>query len=487
MAPDNSSTAPTTSLEPLACDLCIIGAGAGGLAVAITAALLGRRVILVEKQRPSGNRRQGGSLSSKAFIASARRAHALQTASSFGIASVHPAVDFAAVREHVIEVAEAVDANSTPERLAALGIRILRGTARFVDKTTLQAAEYLIKARRFVIATGSSPVIPRIPGLDTLPFFTTDTIFDNTRRLDRPIVLGGGPSGLELAQALTRLGSTVTVIDNATMLSSEDPELVAVALRGLRAEGLDLHAETQVDRVEAIPGGGVRVHVTAGDRAFRIEGSHLLLALGRKPGLGELNLSAAGIKTGPNGIVVRPSLKTTNRRIFAIGDAASGPQFAHVATYHAGIVIKRALFGLPATTDAKLIPRVTFIDPELAWVGLNEAEAIKAYTRIQVLRWPFAENDRAMAERRTEGHVKILVGKGGVIVGAGVVGAHAGELIQPWSLAIAKGLTVKDMTDWIAPYPTLGEINWRAAVRGLSATPVRPFTRWLAGLFGRLR
>lgn len=480
------TAATRTAVQPdvIACDLCVIGAGAGGLSVATIAASLGQRVVLVEKHKLGGDSLSYGAMPSKALIASARRAHLLRTADQVGIGSVHPTIDAAALAAHARGVVGAVSADASPERLTGLGIRVVTAAARFVDKATVEAGDVRIKARRFVIATGSSAAVPAIAGLDSVPFLTSATIFDFTRKLDRLIVIGGGTAGLELAQAYQRLGSTVTVVDAETVLAQEDPELAAIAVRHLRATGLEIREGAKAVRVEPA-GNGVRVQLDCNGESVAIEGSHVLLATGRRPNIGELGLDAAGIRSKPNGVIVNKGLKTSNRRVFAIGDVTGAAQFTHLALYHAGIVAKRALFRLRAKTDDAVVPRVTFIDPELAWVGLSEAQAIRVHGQIKVLRWPFAENDRARAEGTTVGHVKVIVGTGGRVAGAGVVGPSAGELIQVWALAVAKGLTIGDMAEWIAPYPTLGEINQRVALRSYAASAGRPVVRWLVRLLSR--
>jgi len=466
-------------------DLCVIGAGSGGLAVAAAAAQLGVAVALVEKHKMGGDCLNYGCIPSKALIAAGKRAQLMRSAAPFGIVPVNPKIDPAAVHDHVHSVIAAIAPNDSVERFTGLGVKVIQANGHFITRDTLLAGDQRIKARRFVIATGSSPLIPPIAGLDKVPYFTNETVFDNREKLDHLIVIGGGPIGLELAQAYLRLGSRVTVIEAAKALGKDDPELSAVVLKQIRAEGLEIREGALVERVS----GGTRlidVQIAEGARKTLLQGSHLLIAAGRRPNVSGLNLEAAAIKYDDRGIRVNKGLETSNGRVFAIGDVTGGPQFTHVANYHAGIVIRRALFRLPATVDSDIIPSVTFTDPELAHVGLAEDMARKRHGRVRIYRWPYHENDRAQTERTTAGLIKVVTDSKGKIKGASIVGEYAGELIQMWSLAVSQGLDIKAMTQWISPYPTLSEVNKRAAFGYYAAAAASPLVRrtvsWLARL-----
>jgi pyruvate/2-oxoglutarate dehydrogenase complex dihydrolipoamide dehydrogenase (E3) component len=477
--------AEATPTNRLDVDICVIGAGSGGLSVAAGAAAFGRRVALIEKHKMGGDCLNYGCVPSKALIAAARRAHIMRTSAPFGIASVEPVIDPLAVNRHVQGVIAAIAPNDSVERFQGLGVKVIQAAGRFIDAQTVAAGDYVITARRFVIATGSSPVVPPIPGLDDVAYFTNETLFENTVRPEHLIVVGGGPIGMEMAQAHRRLGSRVTVVDGLRALGKDDPELTGPLLKLIRDEGVDIREQTSVEKVERVDG-AIRVHVKGPGGHYAIDGTHLLLAVGRRPNIADLNLKAAGIKAEKSGIVVDRGLRTTNKKVFAIGDVAGGLQFTHVANYHAGIVIRRALFRLPAKVSAGHIPWVTFTEPELAHVGISEPDAIARQMKVRVLRWPFHENDRAQAERETEGHIKVVTDPKGRILGASILGAHAGELIQIWSLAIAKGLHIKAMTDWISPYPTLGEVNKRAAYRFYVDTAGSPLVRRIIGWLAKL-
>lgn len=466
-------------------DLCIIGAGSGGLSVAAAAAAFGRSVVLIEKHKMGGDCLNYGCVPSKALIAAGKRAQIMRSSQAFGIAPVDPQIDYKAVHDHVKGVIAAIEPNDSVERFTGLGVQVIQAAGRFIDKDTVQAGDATIKARRFIIATGSSPVVPPIPGLKDVPFFTNETLFDNTAKIDHLIVVGGGPIGLEMAQAHRRLGSRVTVLEGQRAMGKDDPELAAVVLERMRDEGIDIREGALVEKVGG-SAGAIIVHIKTEAGEATVEGSHLLMAVGRRPNISDLGLEAAGIKYERGGITVDNGLVTSNRKVFAIGDCIGGLQFTHVANYHAGIVIRRALFQLPAKVNTGLVPWVTYAEPELAHVGLTEAQAKAAGHQVSVLRWPLHENDRAQAERATEGLVKVVVGKKGRILGASIVGEHAGELIQMWSLAISQNLKIKAMTEWISPYPTLSEVNKRAAYRYYASAAgsalVRTAVKWLTKL-----
>jgi pyruvate/2-oxoglutarate dehydrogenase complex dihydrolipoamide dehydrogenase (E3) component len=447
--------------ERLTPDICVIGAGSGGLSVAAAAAAFGVPVVLIEKAKMGGECLNTGCVPSKSLIAAAKRARAIAEAHAFGIAAEPADIDFAKVHRHVHDVIAAIAPNDSKERFNGLGVRVIEGAARFADRSTVVVEGTEIVARRFVIATGSSPLLPPIPGLDQVSYLTNETVFDLTTRPEHLIVIGAGPIGLELAQAFHRLGSAVTVLEAGEPLAREDSECAAIVLDALAREGVAIRSNVAVARVEGV---GSKIKVALGDGAEAIEGSHLLVATGRKANTEGLALERARIACDRSGIVVSKSLKTTNRRVYAIGDVAGRGQFTHLANYHAGLVIRNALFRLPVKVNADLVPRVTFTDPELAHVGLTEAEARARGIAIGVLRWPYHENDRAQAERETVGHIKIVTDGRGKIVGATIVGEAAGELITAWTLAISRGLNIRAVAGMIVPYPTLAEIGKRAAV-----------------------
>jgi pyruvate/2-oxoglutarate dehydrogenase complex dihydrolipoamide dehydrogenase (E3) component len=468
-------------------DLCVIGAGSGGLSVAAGASQLGMKVVLIERGRMGGDCLNYGCVPSKALLAAAKRVKAARANGAFGLGDAPPAVDFPAVMRHVHEVIAAIAPQDSVERFEGMGVQVIPATARFAGPREVAAGEHLVRARRIVIATGSAPSVPPIPGLDAVPFLTNETVFENKDLPRHLIVIGGGPIGLEMAQAHRLLGAEVTVLEAAGVLAKDDPELARLLVERLRGDGVVIEAGIAIRRVER-DGADIAVVLAEGGGERRIAGSHLLVATGRRANLARLELDKAGIATTESGaLVVDRRLRTTNRRVYAVGDAAGGPQFTHIAGYHAGIVIRNALFRLPAKVDYRALPWVTYTDPELAQVGMTESQAMKAFPAdVRVLRWPFHDNDRAQAERETHGLVKVLARGNGRVLGASIVGAHAGELIQSWGLAITGGLKLGTMAGFIAPYPTLGEASKRAAGSFFTPKLFSDRTRKLVRLLARL-
>ena len=466
-------------------DICIIGAGSGGLSIAAGASQMGAKVVLIEGGEMGGDCLNAGCVPSKALIAAAAHAHAMTTGAPFGITPTTPEIDFAAVKDHVARTIATIAPVDSQERFEGFGVHVIRAYARFTGANTVQAGDTTITARRFVVATGSHPFVPPIPGVNDTPYFTNETIFALRTKPSHLIIIGGGPIGMEMAQAHRRLGCRVTVIEGQKALGRDDPDMAAIVLARLRTEGVDILEGTAVASLSGTMG---NVTVTLSD-GRAIQASHILMAVGRKVALDRLDLPAAGVAFTPKGVTIGPSLRsTTNRRVYAVGDAAGGLQFTHVAGYHAGVVIRQILFGLPSRATTHHIPWVTYTDPELAQVGLTEAQARAAHgAALTVIRQDFHHNDRAQAMGEAEGLLKLMVVKGRP-VGASIAGPHAGELIGLWALAIATRLKMGQIAGMVAPYPTLSEINKRAA--GAYFTPslfenprvkqiVRAVQRWL--------
>ncbi len=470
--------------EKIRCDICVIGGGSGGLSVAAGASRMGADTVLIERARMGGDCLNYGCVPSKALLAAAHAAEAARQAGRFGV-SAAPVVDFAAVHDHVHGVIADIAPHDSVERFEGLGVRVIQAEARFTGRRSVRAGGCEITARRIVIATGSSAMIPPVPGLDAVPYFTNETIFDVATALGHLIVIGGGPIGVELAQAMRHLGNEVTVLEMFSVLGKDDPELAAVVKQRLVRDGVKIHEGIAIEQV-AKDGDRITVRINADDGEALIEGDALLVAAGRTPNMDALGLDAAGIDHEPGGIIVDSRLRTSNRNVFAIGDVALGYKFTHIAGYHAGIVIRNALFRLPAKVDYRAVPWVTYTSPELAHVGLSEQDARRKHGDIRVLRAPFSENDRARAERDPDGLVKIITTARGVIVGAGMVGPHAGEVIQSWCLPIARGMKIKHMAGLILPYPTFGEINKRAAGSYFTQALFSDRTRWIVRLLARL-
>jgi len=473
--------------ETLTPDICVIGGGSGGLSVAAAAAAFGVPTVLIEASKMGGDCLNTGCVPSKALLAAAKRAANMETSGAFGVRAQSVTVDFAKVHEHVYGVIAAIAPADSAQRFAGLGVRVIQGHARFKDHWTVAVGDIDIRARRFVVATGSTPTVPAILGLDQGPYLTNETIFGLTELPKHLIVIGAGPIGLELAQAFRRFGSDVTVLEQAVPLAKDDPECAAIVLDQLEREGVVIRGGVKVASVD-YAGGGVKVTLEASDNDEIFEGTHLLVAIGRQPTTGGLDLEAGGVEYDRSGILVNKGLKTTNKRVYAIGDVAAGQlQFTHAANYHAGLVIRNALFRQPARVNNDDIPWVTFTEPELAQTGLSEAEARKRGIKIRILRWPYHDNDRAQTERETHGHIKVITKTNGKIIGTTIVGAQAGELISAWSLAIAQGLNIRALTNLVVPYPTLSEIGKRAAIDYFTPSLTSPWVRriitWLR-IFG---
>lgn len=465
-------------------DLIVIGAGSAGLSIAAGAAQLGRSVALIERAAMGGECLNTGCVPSKALLAAAHAARAVRGAGRFGIGVSDPVIHWDQVRAHVHSVITTIAPMDSEARFRALGVTVIRGEARFVDPGAIQVGGRRLTARRFVVAAGSQAAVPPIPGLRDVPYWTNDTLFDLSEKPDHLLILGGGPIGLEMADAFAGLGCRVTVIEAGRIAGKDDPELATGLRRAMAQAGVVFRENVTVESVA--PG----ISLTLADGSV-IAGSHLLVAAGRRPELAALNLSAGNIQAGPAGIATDPGLRSlTNRRVFAAGDiadpAAIGPRaFTHVAGYHAALIIRRMLFRLPARVDYTALPRVTYTDPELAQVGMTEAEATAAGLKIHVLRWPMVENDRASTERDNAGLVK-LIASGNRIVGAGILAPHAGEMISQWTLAIAQRTRLSKLAGLIVPYPTRSEATKRAVASNFTAALFSDRTKTLVRLLSRL-
>ncbi|HBZ45466.1 MAG TPA: dihydrolipoamide dehydrogenase [Maritimibacter sp.] len=423
-------------------DICVIGAGSGGLSVASGAVQMGAKVVLIEKGEMGGDCLNTGCVPSKALL------HAGQSGMDWGAAHAHVKSAIATIEPH-----------DSQERFEGLGCTVIRDHARFTGSRDLVAGGTTVRAKRFVIATGSRPFVPDVPGLADVAYLTNETIFDLAEKPDHLLVIGGGPIGLEMALAHHLLGCKVTVLEGAKALGKDDPEAAALVLEDLRGRGIEIVEDAQAVRVRKTEG---VIEVTTKNGA-NFTGSHLLVAVGRKANIDDMGLDAAGVETDGRAITVNSRLRTSNRRIYALGDVTGGLQFTHVAGYQGGVVIRPTVLRLPAKARTDHIPWCTYTDPELAQVGLTEDQARTVHGgQIDVLRADFSGNDRAIASGDTRGFLKVIALKGRPI-GATLVGADAGELIAPWSLAISKGLKLSDISGMVLPYPTRGEISKRAA------------------------
>ena len=450
-------------------DICVIGGGSGGLSVAAGASQMGADTVLVEKGRMGGDCLNFGCVPSKSILAAAHHAQSARISSAFGVNGHEPAIDFLKVHDHVQGVIAGIAPHDSVDRFEGLGVKVMQGSGSFTSGRELQVGDTKIRARRFVLATGSAPMVPPIPGIEDVPHLTNETVFDLTERPEHLVIIGGGPIGLEMAQAFRRLGSKVTVLEMFSALAKDDPEAAQVVTTRLRREGVEILEQTKVQSVAKLVRNGngspkgVAVTVEQDGERRIIQGSHLLVAAGRAPRVNGLNLEAAEVDYDRKGVSVDERLRTSNKRIYAVGDVAGSYQFTHIAGYHAGIVLRNALFRLPAKVDYRAVPWVTYTDPELAQVGMTEEQARESEDEIRILRWRFEENDRARAERDTEGFIKVLTSKRGRILGATIVGNHAGELLMPWIMAVQQKQKIGAIANLIAPYPTVSEVSKRVA------------------------
>jgi pyruvate/2-oxoglutarate dehydrogenase complex dihydrolipoamide dehydrogenase (E3) component len=462
-------------------DICVIGGGSGGLSVAAASAAFGVSCVLIEGHKMGGDCLNSGCVPSKALLAAAKRAELARSSVPFGVTS-QVGVDFAKVHAHVQRVIAAIAPTDSVERFTGLGVQVIKGHAKFTDRRCVVVGDaYEVRARRFVIASGSHAGVPPIPGIETGPYLTNETIFTLTERPRHLVIIGAGPIGLEMAQGFRRLGSEVTVLEVLAPLAKDDPEAAAIVLAQLEREGVVIRSGVKIERIGHFPG-SVTATLAGENGEETVKGSHLLVAAGRRPTVDGLDLEAAGIRYDRAGIAVNKRLKTSNRHVYAIGDCAAGQlQFTHAANYHAGLVVRNALFRLPVRVNNIVIPWVTYTEPELAQAGISEAEARKRKMKIRILRWPYHDNDRAQTERETRGHIKVITNKKGKILGATIVGAQAGELIATWILAITQGLNIRAMTGVVLPYPTLSEIGKRAAIDFFTPSLTSPWVRRIIG------
>ena len=456
-------------MTPSRHDLVVIGGGAAGLVTAGGAAQLGARTLLVERHRLGGECLYTGCVPSKALIAISARRKAGAT------------IDWAAAKTAIAGAIATIEPHDSAERFGGFGVEIVFGEAAFTGHDEITVGDRRITARRFVIATGSDAAVPPIAGLADVPFLTNDGIFDLPDLPDHLLIIGGGAIGCELSQSFARLGARVTIVDVGTLLPNDDPDAVAVVRDQLRADGVVIHEGAAIAR--ASTGNGL-VMLHLGDGSV-LTGSHLLVAAGRKARMDGYGLDVAGVAVTPAGITVDRHLRTSNRRIFAIGDCRAGPRLTHAADQDARTVIQNALFPFRKATDYSALPAATFTDPELAQVGLTEAKARAAHADIQVLRHDFDHNDRSVAEGDMRGFVKIMA-VGNRVVGMTIVGAHAGELLALATFAVAGKLSLSDLANRTFAYPTLAEaIRFAAELPGqakLFTPTVRRLTRWFQKL-----
>lgn len=465
------------------CDLVIIGGGAGGLVVASVAAQLGLKVTLIERQaKLGGDCLHTGCVPSKTLIQAAKVASLMRRANEFGLESVAPRVDLGKVSDHVQSVIDQIQPHDDPERFRAFGCEVLFGHAEFINAYTVRVEDRQIHAKRFLIATGSRPFVPPIAGLEDAGYLTNESLFSLRELPARLLVLGGGPIGLEMAQAFARLGSKVSVVERLPhLLPQEDAEIADILQERLTAEGIDVHTSTSAERV-TLQGDSRHIECEGG---VTLEADQLLVAVGRRPSVENLGLEAAGVEFDTRGIRVDNRMRTSQKHIYACGDACGPFPFTHVAEYQAGIVISNVVFRFPKKVDYRVVPWVTYTDPELARVGLSEQQACEQGIEPTILRFPFKDIDRALAEVEPNGLTKYVVHRG-KILGASILGPHAGELIHEIVLAMKTGASIGAISATIHAYPTLAQIHRRTVNTWYGEKLFSTRTRRLVGWINRL-
>jgi len=449
-------------------DIAIIGGGVGGLVTASGSAQFGAKVALIEKWKLGGDCLNFGCVPTKTLIHSSRIFHHLRNAGERGIKIKGAELDFKRVMEHMREIQARIAVVDDPERFRKMGVDVFFGEGSFMDANTFLVDGREVKARKFLVATGSRPADLSVPGAESVDYLTNETILDINELPASMIVLGAGPIGMEYAQTFARFGCEVTVFQRSgTILAKEDAELTSILWKALEKEGVKFETFSSLSNVEKAEGGIV---LTAGygdgkpEKTFRAE--KLFVSIGRRPNIENLNLEGIGVKTNRFGIVVDDTLKTTVSNIWACGDVTGMFPFTHMAEYEAGIVISNALFPLVRRKmNKKVVPWCTYTDPELARVGLTEAQAEEEYgrNRIKVYRYEYKEHDRAIIEGATDGLVKLVCDRRGKILGAHILGADAGNLIHEYTLAMNSGLGVQKIAGTVHVYPTMGQIVKRGA------------------------
>ena len=462
------------SREAIKADLAIIGAGSAGLVTSAGAAMLGRKVVLFEPGPMGGDCLNYGCVPSKAILTAAHKAHTVRTAGAWGVGGGAPEIDFSKVREHIRRAIETIEPNDSQERFEGLGVRVIRERARFEGPRTVGSDSVTVTARRIVIATGARARIPDIKGLADGPYLTNETIWALDRLPAHLIILGAGPIGAELGQAFARLGSQVTILEAGVALARFEPDHAQLAVEALEEDGVRVLIGARAEAVSHTQT-GVAVQTSLGET---VQGSHLLVAAGRQPNVEGLELETAGIETNAGGVIADDTLRTTNKRVYAAGDIAGKGALTHLAGWHGSVIVRNLYFGLPTRESGAAIPQAVYTDPPLAGVGLTEAEAREQHgDKVQIARWSFEDNDRAIAEGDTRGGVKLIVGKGGKLLGAHVAGARADDLVQIAQGVLVRGGSIRDLTSPVAPYPTRGEIFKRAAGKYYEATVFGPVAK----------
>jgi len=447
-------------------DIGIIGGGAAGLTVASGAAQLGARTLLVEKEKAlGGDCLHYGCVPSKTLIRTAQVYHLMKNSKAYGLPAIEaPPVDFQAVKKRIQSVIDTIQQHDSEERFCSLGAKVKFGEPSFADEHSVRLNGDTVSARHWVIATGSSPSIPATEGLDQTPYITNKEIFYLDRLPSSIVILGAGPIAIEMAQAFSRLGTKVSVVQRSgQILTKEDKDMADEIMKVLISEGVTFHLNASVLRVKDL---GLEKEIVLKDRAeksFSLKAEQILVAMGRDPNVKTLGLEGIGVEFDRKGIKVDDRLRTTQKHIYAAGDITGAYQFTHAAGYEGGIVVSNAIFHLPRRANYTFLPWCTYTDPELASVGMNEKRARESRIEYSVWTEPFKSNDRSLAEGEKVGKIKLLLDKSEKPIGVQILGPQAGELLSEWVAVFNGKVKLSTLAAAVHPYPTLGEINKRVA------------------------
>lgn len=471
-------------------DAIVIGGGAAGLTSAGIAANFGAKTIMIEKERLGGDCTWNGCVPSKTLIKAASVLYQAKEAAKYGLTISMDSVDTGKIMEHVDQVRKEVyeDADK-PEIFEKMGIEVVHGDASFVNDHTVKIIDSKglvreITGRYIFICTGAKAFIPPIPGVDEVEVLTNESLFEIKNLPKQLVIIGAGPIGTEMAQSFNRLGTEVHVLDMTPgILANDDPELTDILLQSLTNEGIHYHLKSAVNRLEKSDQ-GIKVHFKKGDKRQSIYGDAVLMATGRRANIDSLNLKAAGVKTYKGGIEVNDKCRTSKRHIYAVGDVTGRYQFTHMCEHMAKIATTNALLKVPMKIDQKHVPWATFTDPELAHVGASEKELAKKGVSFETYRFPFSKIDRAITDGQTTGLIKVYAKRwNGKILGASVLGAHAGEMISQYALAMKNGVTLRKFADTIHPYPSYGLGARRAADQWYIKNQSEAVVKWIQRIF----
>lgn len=472
-------------------DAIVIGGGAAGLTASGIAANLGAKTMMIESHLLGGDCTWTGCVPSKVILKAGKIAHQIKTASTYGLIDSEPEINFQNVIKHVHKVREEVyeDADR-PEIFEEMGIEVVFGKGVFKDKHTIEIKLHdgttrTVTGKYFFIATGARAAVPPIEGLDSVEYLTNESLFEIDQLPEELMIIGGGPIGVEMSQAFANLGSKPVIIDMADqIMQNDDAELVQILMDELKNQGVSFELGSSIKKISR-NGDKIQVHIEQSGKARIIEGSHLLMATGRRPNIEELNLESAGISYTKKGITVNNSCQTNVSHIYAIGDVSGRYQFTHMSEHMAKVATTKALLKLPMSLDTKHVPWATYTEPELAHVGAKEDELISKGTKFETYRFPYSKIDRAITEGQTTGLIKIYASKlTGKIYGASVVGAHAAEMISEYALAMKNGVTLRKLADTIHPYPSWVLGARRAADQWYIKNQSEGTVKWIKRIFG---